>query len=201
MSVVLHMRFVVKRGTLSYLILELRNALMANETKISGKTAIARSKISRPTRHILKNGHIKGGRLLHLSCGKAAMDTRVLSHFADEVAEYDPNHAPNTSVLVDEYDFVVANYVVNTLPPLERNLFYRQVNRNLGEDGVGFIAVRSIKDVVNGDPDQDGLRTLRGTFQKTYTTGSLLDELLDHFDHAEIIGGGDAFRYLIAKVQ
>jgi hypothetical protein len=46
---------------------------------------------------------------------------------AEHYSEYDPNYAPDYSVLKREYDVVVSNFVLNILPPSPRAVAWQQI--------------------------------------------------------------------------
>jgi hypothetical protein len=133
-------------------------------------TQIPRTRISAPTRFLLESDLIFGN-VLHHGAGRAQHDSVAMLRTPGviDVQEYDP-YGPywtqrDSRLLANDYDVVVSNYVLNTLPPAER----QRVVNELGAVSTQhlFIAVRS--DKVSGTPYEDGVITSRGTFQRTYT--------------------------------
>lgn len=173
-----------------------------NEIKQSKRTAISRTVSSLPCRLITAHESLKGHGL-HFGCGKDWVGTAIL-HRAFEVrtiAEYDPNFADYPEALKWEYDFIIANYVLNVLPPKERKQAIRQLRKCMKKDGVVYITVRTIADAsIKGKKEFDGVRTSIGTFQRGYTVKSLEKELLRYFKKVELIHGGTARKFIMVKV-
>lgn len=122
-----------------------------DNVKNAGRTAIARTAPSAPSRFILSQiGPIDA--LLDYGCGKGA----DLAGYANEVkfvAGYDPNHAPLE--ILESFDVVTCTYVLNTLPRLAERA---AVLKGLFDfdNTVAFVTVR--RDVTDGF-------TKKGTFQ------------------------------------
>lgn len=129
-------------------------------------TQIARTQVSAPTQYIIDNLFLRG-KVLHFGEGKAYADTTALALVpgVDYVQPYDP-FSPDEWKRDDavlrgcQYDYVVCNYVLNTLKPVQRanalmEMFYSGLR--------AYITVRI--DKVNGVPESDGVVTKRGTFQ------------------------------------
>ena len=160
---------------------------------IAGRTAIARSSVSRPTRTLLQSGRIpKGASVFNHGRGKADADAAALAAASAEYAEYDPNHAPNSEALERRYDVVVSNYVLNVLPPDIRGHAWEDIARTTG--GVAYITVRSTGDkaIYKGKKYKDGFKMSTGTFQKPYTATALVREAKRYFKNVEIIDGTKA---------
>lgn len=158
-------------------------------TAISAKTAIARKKVSVPTRELIKAGRIPSdATVLHLGRGKADADAEALSSVAATYAEYDPNYASDDSVLDDQYDIVISNYVLNVLPPDLRKRAWEDIARTTL--GAAYITVRSTGDKsIKGKKYKDGIITSSGTFQKLYTARGLVREARKYFKTVEVIMG------------
>ena len=157
---------------------------------IAGNTAIARSKISRPTRELISSGRIpKGASVLNHGRGRADADAAALASAAAEDAEYDPSHAPHPEALERRYDVVVSNYVLNVLPAEIRKHAWEDIARTTG--GVAYITVRSTgdKSIYAGKKYKDGYRMARGTFQKPFTAVGLTREAKRYFNNVEVISG------------
>jgi len=167
------------------------------EVAVSGKTALSRGEnVSVPTTKLVQRGLITGT-VLHHGSGKAAADTNVLSEVGESVTEFDPTYAINPDALTEQYDTVVSNYVLNTLHPSVRDAAISDIAKTT--KGNAFVTVRGKGDVIKGTKELDGVRTSKGTFQKTYTTEELKRELEAYFDSVEIIFGGDKSKSITAK--
>lgn len=134
----------------------------------SGATAIARTKVSAPTQWIVDHEYVYG-KVLHYGEGKAFHDTAALAALpqVDKVDAYEPNSPDPTKHILPSgctYDFVVSQYVLNTLTPAEREEAF--VNGFLK----GAYSIWTVRlDKVDGDPIFDGVLTKRGTFQTQVT--------------------------------
>lgn len=141
----------------------------------SGLTQIHRKTVSAPMRDIveyLESNPPGGEEILHFGEGRAYEDTRVLREFGF-VYPYDPNSPQKIKRQVPRFasGLGVAVYVFNTLPPIQRRMAFTDLN-GLAHEWI--IAVRA--DRVKGEPMFDGVRTTRGTFQKSYTVDQALAE-------------------------
>lgn len=157
--------------------------------EISGKTAISRRAVSVPTRELISSGRITSdATVLNHGRGKAHADAEALSSIAGGYAEYDPNYAPDRSVLDNRYDIVVSNYVLNVLPPHIRKQAWKDIAQATG--GTAYITVRSTGDKgIRGKRYEDGIITGSGTFQKPYTAQALVREAKKYFNNVEVIMG------------
>lgn len=157
---------------------------------VAGKTAISRKKVSAPLQ-ILLNAQLIQGDAINFGKGKANVDTNAIRLATGKCEEYDFVHAPCTDVLGFTYDTVYAGYVMNVLPPEARQRTWRMVASLTLHNA--FIAVRSIHDAGiknlthTAEPVDDGWRTSIGTFQKGYTTDSLIEEALTVFKYAHTL--------------
>lgn len=160
-----------------------------NDFKISAKTAIGRTKVSAPLQIIINNGLFgNSGSVLHYGKGRTTLDSQVIKDLGLNVVDYDFVYCPKPEVLGRNYDFVVSLYVVNTLPRVARTHVYQQL-AEVCSKGVVFIAARS--DVIKGVIEDDGLRTSKNTFQKSYSKKNqeLLKEAQQFFRFVEEIKG------------
>lgn len=138
--------------------------MVYSEGMNSGATAIARTKVSAPTQWITEHAYVYGN-VLHYGEGKAFHDTAALSALpqVDNVDAYDPNSPDPLKHVIPggcTYDYVVSNYVLNTLTPAEREDAF--INGFLS----GCYSIWTVRlDKVEGDPIFDGVLTKRGTFQ------------------------------------
>lgn len=156
-----------------------------NDFHISAKTAIGRSKVSTPLQIILDNGLFKQGSVLNYGKGRTTLDSQAIRDKGLFVCDYDYVWCPDPDVLGTNYDYVYCGYVVNTLPPEARTHIYTQLDNVC--KGIVFIAARS--DKIKGTPESDGVRTSKGTFQKSYSKGALKNEAQSHFKYVEEIKG------------
>jgi hypothetical protein len=129
-----------------------------NAIETSALTQITRTKVSAPTKFLVDNGCVWGD-ILHYGEGKAFADRDALATLG-EVYSYEPNSKDRNFLPIRSWDFGVANYVLNTLPPESRrdalyDMYYRC--------SYSYITVRT--DKVNGTPFEDGVLTSKGTFQ------------------------------------
>ena len=155
----------------------------------SGRTAIARSKISPATRSLISSGRLpRSASVLNHGCGMASADSAALANAAAQYAEYDPHHAPNTEALERRYDVVVSNFVINVLPPEERKTAWEDIARATG--GVAYVSVRSTgdKDSYTSQRHKDGY-IRDDMFFKPYTAEGLKREASKYFKSVEIISG------------
>lgn len=168
-----------------------------SEIEISKRTAIERGgKVSAPTQWPLANNCIHGD-TLHHGAGRAWADTATmigeLGRGAN-VSEYDPNFPQicDPMPLACKWQTVVSNYVLNVLPPAERQEVIKDIACATGE--VAYVSVRSFRDhSIHGTPEQDGVRTSIGTFQKGYDAKDLLCELSAAFGHVKVIHESSGF--------
>jgi len=169
-------------GRRDYWLSEIVPRIVEDDTKRSGKTAMARSNISRPTRMLLLAGNIQGS-VLHHGCGKASDDCNKLKSVTTEYAEFDPTYAPDRSVLDKRYTTVISNYVMNTLPKEVRSLAWRDLARCTG--GNTYITVR--QDKIKGAPFKDGLLTAKKTFQIVISEKDFVEEAKEVFKEVEVL--------------
>ena len=113
-------------------------------------TAIARKTLPVPTRWLMKQGLVRG-RVLDYGCGKCAPINP--SHWAN----FDPVHCP--TVLVGEFDTIICNYVLCTLPNDERQEVLEMIQHFLKSDGNAYVSV------MNDRPKQGWGYSSRGTYQ------------------------------------
>jgi hypothetical protein len=154
-----------------------------DEIALSGRTAIARGvRVSVPVRMICERALVSG-RVLHYGSGHASADTVALGENAC-VVEWDTNWCRNEEALKSTYDSVVSVYVLNVLPPVERHECLQEICR-LAPQAV--LAVRADANHIHGEPEFDGVRTSRQTFQRSYNATELRDELTGFFSTVDIV--------------
>jgi len=165
---------------------------------------VMRTKISTPTRMLIKRKLIKGD-VLHHGSGTATYDTDAMIEVADSVTEHDPNYNNNPEALNKKYDTIVSNYVLNCLVPEERKQVITEISNALKPSGKAFITVRgkglNRNRVISNI--EDGVKTSIGTFQKTYTPQALIDDLKHNFNSIKIIKGkgiGIGIMFITAEV-
>ena len=135
-----------------------------SEDMNSGATAIARTKVSSPVQWLIDHNYLYG-QVCNFGEGKAFLDTEAMGNLpeVDECHAYEPNSPIVSKHLLPmgcQFDYVVANYVLNTLTPAEREDAF--VDAFLA----GLYAIFTVRlDKVEGEPMFDGVVTKRGTFQ------------------------------------
>lgn len=124
-------------------------------TDKSHLTAIKRNKISAPMKWLFDSGLLPVNdktRVLDYGCGRG-FDADFF-----RFDKYDPHYFPNKELLTLEWDCIVCNYVLNTLPSeCDRSDVLCEILAMLSPDGVGFVTVRR-------DIKKEGY-TKKGTFQ------------------------------------
>lgn len=132
------------------------------------KTAISSKIASRPLRDFIdympKGYGIKT--VLDFGCGKQRDKKLCLERFGS-YTPYDPYYAPDKSVLDKKYNLVLCIYVLNVLPPKEREQVFRKINVFLMRRSLVVVAIRTRvpKAVLNWEAYEDGFITTRKTFQ------------------------------------
>jgi len=164
----------------------------------SQNTALPRKQSSVPARYVVGKGLVKGDVLYH-GVGQDREGLSLLgSAGGGETLAYDPNFAPHPENLERTYDTVFSAYVLNVLPPKEREDAIRDIARTTAPGGNALVAVRGMDTGIlrlqkHAEPCEDGyLVKLKGeiNFQKGYTDSDLLSELRHHFANAEILKRG-----------
>lgn len=169
------------------------------------RTQITRTSVSRPTRFIAGrfNEKLTGLRILHHGSGKAYADTALLEELGATVTDYEPNPADDPAKadrkrLKGTYDLVISNYVLNVLPPEQRDEVWgdlysiARLAQRRRKDVVIYVTVRSFRDTsIKGQPFEDGVITSRGTFQKGYDEQELHREADRYFEFSHVINNSD----------
>lgn len=125
------------------------------------KTAITRSKVSAPTKFLLREAHVRdldNKRVLDFGCGKG-YDADVYGF-----DKYDPSYFPDYPT--GQYDYIICNYVLNVLTKEDEADILEQIDELLTPDGVAFITVRRDKSHKYGALTPEGHFTERGTYQR-----------------------------------
>ena len=155
-------------------------------TAASRLTALSHTKqSSEPIRIICKGQLAAGKSVLHLGTGKDRFaKAELLRSGCLAVVDFDPNFYPDKAVLKKRYDVVIANYVLNILPPEERHHVYRLIQNTLKDTGTAYLTVqgvwpvehkyRIIKRYEDGYLIKTGFNT---TFRKGYTAAAFLQEI------------------------
>lgn len=123
----------------------------------SGKTAIARKKISRPMAWLLNNGWLRGGTLLDYGCGRGT-DVMFLNELGlrENNFCYDPNNPRHSVIPAGLFDIITCFFVLNTIPTEEeRIVILREMLSKLMPFGVLWIAVRNDKAKLKGWTQHD----------------------------------------------
>ncbi len=152
----------------------------------SRMTALCHSRnSSQPVKWLCREKTLAGKSVLHLGTGldnPAKQD--LLESGCAEVADYDPNFYPDARVLEKQYDAVIANYVLNIVPPDERRGIYTMIRDTLKTKGTAYLTVQGVWPVENKyhiiRKYSDGYLIKTGyntTFRKGYTSGEFLEEI------------------------
>jgi len=158
----------------------------------SYKTAISRKQPSRPTKMIA--GEIQK-KILDYGQGKG----KDVEWLREHIQGYDPYWRNTPEILTDNtYDVVLNNYVLNTVPKETRELIIKDIERVLKPCGHAYFSVRDDSEKIAGEPHEDGVITVKGTFQKLFNSSELKELLKKYFDNVEIISKKAP---LLAKVQ
>jgi len=152
----------------------------------SRMTALYHSRnASQPVKWLCQRNILQGKSVLHLGTGlDNPAKSLLLKSGCAEVADYDPNFYPDTSVLEKQYDAVIANYVLNIVPPDNRKDIYTLIRDTLKENGTAYLTVQGIWPVENNykiiKKYSDGYLIKTGyntTFRKGYTKEEFLNEI------------------------
>ncbi|MFO7889911.1 MAG: class I SAM-dependent methyltransferase [bacterium] len=152
----------------------------------SRMTALYHSKnASQPVKWLCQKKILQGKSVLHLGTGlDNPAKSLLLESGCAEVADYDPNFYPDTRVLEKQYDAVIANYVLNIVPPEDREDIYTLIKDTLKINGTAYLTVQGIwpvehnykiiKKYTDGYLIKTGFNT---TFRKGYTKEEFLKEI------------------------
>lgn len=153
----------------------------------SRMTALYHSKnASQPIKWLCQKNLLQEKSVLHLGTGlDNPAKSLLLESGCAEVADYDPNFYPDTSVLEKQYDAVIANYVLNIVPPDDRKNIYKLIKETLKKKGVAYLTVQGhwpvehnykiSKKYRDGYLIQTGYNT---TFRKGYTKEEFISEII-----------------------
>jgi len=138
------------------------------------KTAIVRPGLSSPVGSLIKTGVLAPGRtFLDYGCGHGG-DIAILIENGFEAFGWDPSHRRDGRL--GEADIVNLGFVINVIEdPVERKQTlmtawgYAKRAMSVG------VMLTSRADVAGQRPHGDGYMTSRGTFQKYFTQGELID--------------------------
>ena len=137
----------------------------------SRRTAISRSKPSRPLRAALKLTAIQG-RVLDFGCGKGR-DVEELRDRGYKVVGYDPNFCPAKPR--GRFQTVLMTYVVNVLQAKPRDVAIEHAWRYVKKGGRLIVTARSENEIEqeakrgNWAKTDWGYLTKAGTYQRGYT--------------------------------
>lgn len=99
----------------------------------SHKTAISRTKPSRPTKLLFAAGLLRG-RVLDYGCGKGF---DVIYY---DLEGYDPHYRPHLPE--GKFDTIICNYVLNVVTEVEGEKIIEHIKSLLTSDGKAYITVR-----------------------------------------------------------
>lgn len=159
------------------------------------KTALTRTSLSAPTRHLFQS-NLLNGKILDYGCGKGS-DVAILKEMGYNAAGYDkfnPKYK-NNELLKDHYDIAICNYVFNVIHSLEEHKEVLNILERIADKV--YIAVRTdvkaIQDNWIYDKDNLGYWTPKGTYQRFYSDG-LIKKLFNN--QAEVIKVGNGYKLL-----
>lgn len=158
------------------------NETLRADFTTSAKTAIFRNGASAPVKMLLSLNLLPTGSAINYGKGKYDHDSDAIASATGHCVGYDYTFQPDTEVLGNSYDTLYSGYVVNTLPPQARQYVWQQM-ANCCLRGVAFIAARTDKNNISGEPFEDGVKTSIGTFQKSYSKGELAKEGSSYFEY------------------
>ena len=101
-------------------------------------TAIKRTDLSVPTRHLLQNNLLRG-KILDYGCG-FGYDTDELKNRGFDIQGYDYYYRPNYPE--GKFDTIICNYVLNVLEPYAQAEVMMNVSNLLKPNGTAYYAVR-----------------------------------------------------------
>lgn len=149
-------------------------------------TALNHTKqLSQPVRYLCQKGLPAGKSILHLGTGMDRFaEDALMKAGCTSVFDYDPNFFPDTSVLENKYDIVMAHYVLNILPPEDRRKVYDLIFKTLHRGGSAYMTVQGVWPVEHKydilKPLEDGYLIKTGfniTFRKGYSEEEFLREI------------------------
>ncbi|MBD0788136.1 hypothetical protein HUO09_17415 [Vibrio sp. Y2-5] len=164
-----------------------------HEFAMSAKTSIYRAKPSLPLRTLLDRNLLQGS-TLNFGKGKYDVDSLAITeNIGIQCIDYDYTWA-KWDIMGSSFKSVVAMYVLNTLSRQGRDFVWNQLARVTDDsNGSLFVAVRSDRKGMKGEPFEDGVKTSRGTIQVAYTDEMLISEATQYFGHVEIIQSNSSF--------
>ncbi|HMB01432.1 MAG TPA: class I SAM-dependent methyltransferase [Spirochaetota bacterium] len=152
----------------------------------SRMTALNHSKnVSQPVKMICREKLLKDKDVLHLGTGLDRFaNEKLLASGCAAISDYDPNFYPDKTVLKKQYDAVIANYVLNIVPPPDRKKIYQLIDRTLKPGGSAYLTVQGVWPVEHKYPVirryADGYLIKSGynvTFRKGYTAAEFIKEI------------------------
>jgi len=165
---------------------QIRSKKASAMTTASRLTALSHTRqSSEPIRIICRDKLAAHKTVLHFGTGMDRFATSdLLKSGCLEVVDYDPNFYPDPSVFKKKYDVVIANYVLNILPPEERHNAYQLIKDALKDTGTAYLTVQGVWPVEHKyqimKRYQDGYLIRTGyntTFRKGYTPNEFLREI------------------------
>ena len=159
------------------------------------RTAIARTKLSAPMKHLEKDGYLSGDyTILDYGSGRGD-DVRILKDRGVSARSYDPHFHPREPKR--KANIVNLGYVLNVIDsPKERQRVLKKAF-DLATDLL-VVAVRTGKPQSRGRPFKDGILTTHDTFQKYYTTPQI-KKLIKKVLKKESISVGNGILYVFKR--
>jgi len=152
----------------------------------SWKTAIKRNKLSKPVQ-IYED--LLVGKILNYGAGHGE-DTEFLRLKGYDIYSYD-KYFPSDADLNTTYDTIICNYVLNVIPTLQERIeVLKHIRSLLKPDGYAYITVRHLtesKTIKSSVKYNDGIVTVRRTFQRFYTCQEFVDFTGRHLNNPQVL--------------
>lgn len=163
------------------------------------RTALARSELSMPVKSLLDHGILSdGASFFDYGCGLGD-DVAGLEALGYEARGWDPHFAPREPKV--EADVVNLGFVLNVIEdPAERVEVLVDAWRHARRVLAVSTLVAGRESYARADPFEDGLVTVRNTFQKHFEPGELAG-LVEHALHAEPVAVELGLCYVFRRVE
>ncbi|AGA91442.1 hypothetical protein Thimo_2732 [Thioflavicoccus mobilis 8321] len=144
------------------------------------RTALSRYGFSAPIQSLARHGFLDGRyRLFDYGCGRSD-DVRGLRENGLAATGWDPYFAPDEPI--ESADLVNLGFVINVIEDFDERLEALTRAWSLADTLLVVSVMLANQNDARGEPFRDGVRTLRGTFQRYYTQAEIkafLEEVLD----------------------
>ena len=152
-----------------------------NNSQISRHlTALSRSNLSAPIQCLARHGYLDGSMtIFDYGCGKGD-DIRNLIANDITISGWDPHYAPNQPK--HEADIVNIGFVINVIENYQERIDALLGAYALSRQVLVVSAMLTNQNVFKGQSYNDGVITLRNTFQKYFTQTELKEFISDNLD-------------------